>query len=172
MIVTTYGTLRNDIELFKKKEFHYIVLDESQQIKNPFSKNAKSAYSLKSKHRLALTGTPIENNSLELWSQFAFLNPGLLGNMDYFKRNFAKNIENHGNRMNSLKNIIDPFLLRRKKETVAKDLPEKQITVLYCDMTDEQRKAYEFWKEKYRRDIESSIREKGFLQSRFKILEG
>lgn len=172
LIVTTYGTLRNDIELFRKKEFHYIVLDESQQIKNPFSKNAKSAYSLKSKHRLALTGTPIENNSLELWSQFAFLNPGLLGNMDYFKENFAKNIEKDGNRMSSLKNIINPFLLRRKKETVAKELPEKQITVLYCDMTDSQRKAYEFWKEKYRRDIESSIREKGFLQSRFKILEG
>lgn len=174
IIVTTYGTLRNDIDIFKDNEFHYIVLDESQQIKNPLSKNAKSAYSLKSRYRLALTGTPIENNSLELWSQFAFLNPGLLGNMDYFKEMFAKSIEKDKDKakMASLKNIIDPFLLRRKKETVAIDLPEKQITTLYCDMEEEQRKIYDFWKEKFRSDIQETIQQKGFMQSRMKILEG
>ncbi len=174
IIVTTYGTLRNDIDFFKDYEFHYIVLDESQQIKNPLSKNARSAYSLKSKYRLALTGTPVENNSLELWSQFAFLNPGLLGNMDYFRETFAKSIEKDKDKdkMASLKNIIDPFLLRRKKETVALDLPEKQITTLYCDMDGEQRKTYDFWKDKYRKDIYDTIQEKGFLQSRMKILEG
>lgn len=174
LIITTYGTLRNDIDIFKKKTFHYIVLDESQQIKNPISKNAKSAYSLKSKHKLVLTGTPVENNSLELWSQFAFLNPGLLGNMEYFKKTFARSIEREKNKdkTESLKNMINPFLLSRKKETVAQELPEKQITTLFCEMDSKQRKIYNYWKDKYKEEIRDSITSKGFMQSRMKILQG
>ncbi len=174
LIITTYGTLRNDLEMFKKKKYHYVVLDESQQIKNPLSKIAKSVYSLKSKYRLVLTGTPIENNSLELWSQFAFLNPGLLGNMDYFRSSFSKCIDKDKDedKMAALKNMIHPFLLLRKKETVAKDLPDKQVTVVYCEMDDRQRKVYDFWKNKFREEIMESIHEKGFNQSRMKILQG
>ncbi len=174
LIITTYGTLRNDLDIFKKKKYHYVVLDESQQIKNPLSKIAKSVYTLKSKYRLVLTGTPIENNSIDLWSQFAFLNPGLLGNMDYFKTSFSKCIDKDKDedKMTALKNMINPFLLLRKKETVAKDLPDKQVTVLYCDMDDRQRKVYDYWKNKFREEIMESIHEKGFNQSRMKILQG
>lgn len=174
LIITTYGTLRNDAAIFKKKKFHYIVLDESQQIKNPLSKNAKSVFSLKSKYRLVLTGTPVENNALELWSQFAFLNPGLLGSIDYFRNTFTKSIEKNKDKdkIAALKSMINPFLLSRKKEKVAKELPEKQITVVYCEMEDRQRKIYDFWKEKYRYEIQNSIQERGFMQSRMKILQG
>ncbi|MBD3203747.1 hypothetical protein GF327_05600 [Candidatus Woesearchaeota archaeon] len=174
IILTTYGTLRRDKKLFSKKKFYYIVLDESQKIKNPRAKITKTVFSLKSDYRLVLTGTPIENNSLELWSQFSFLNPGLLGKMDYFKNTFSKKIEKDKDKekIKSLKNMINPFLLSRKKDLVAKDLPEKQITTLYCEMTPKQRKVYDSWKEKYRNEIKKTIKEKGFLKSRMKVLEG
>ncbi len=174
IIITTYGTLKNDEKILKNKNFHYIVLDESQKIKNPFAKVTKAAYTLKSKHRLVLTGTPIENNYLDLWSQFAFLNPGLLGNMDYFKESFMNSMEKtkQEERMAALRNMINPFILMRKKETVDQQLPEKQITTLYCKMNHEQRDAYESWKEKYRREIQESIEQHGFMQSKLKILQG
>jgi non-specific serine/threonine protein kinase len=160
--------------MFKDKEFHYIILDESQRIKNPLSKTAKEIYGLKSRHKLAMTGTPIENNSLELWSQFAFLNPGLLGNIAYFKETFAKSIEKEKDeyKTNALKNIINPFLLMRKKEMVAKDLPEKQISVSCCEMEPKQREIYDSWKAKIKSEIETAIKEEGFMKSRFKILQG
>ena len=127
IIITTYGTLRNDLEIFKDLYFQFIILDESQKIKNPLSKSAHSVYNLQGKNRLVLTGTPIENNHLELWSQFAFLNPGLLGGISYFRDYFMKIIdkEKQEEKNNSLRNIINPFLLIRKKSTVAKELPEK-----------------------------------------------
>jgi len=174
IILTTYGTLRNDADMFKDKEFHYVILDESQHIKNPLSKTAKKIYGLKSRHKLAMTGTPIENNSLELWSQFAFLNPGFLGNVDYFKNTFAKSIEKEKDedKTKALKNMISPFLLMRKKEMVAKDLPEKQISVSYCEMSPRQREIYESWKTKIKKEIETAVQEEGFVKSRFKILQG
>ncbi|MEA3378933.1 MAG: SNF2-related protein [Nanoarchaeota archaeon] len=174
IIVTTYDTLRNDVSMFKKRKFHYIVLDESQKIKNPLAKNTKSVFSLKSKYRLVMTGTPIENTSLELWSQFAFLNPGLLGNLEYFKRNFTKSIEKNKdkNKAKALRNIVNPFLLSRKKENVNEDLPDKQIIVIYCKMQNKQRAIYDFWKEKFRDEIQKTIKEKGFMRSKMKILQG
>ena len=118
LIITTYGTQRNDAEMFKETKFHYIVLDESQSIKNPLSKNSKSVFGLKSSYRLVLTGTPIENNTMELWSQFAFLNPGLLGNMEHFKRTFASRIESGKDKAKTdvLRGTLNPFLLCRKKK--------------------------------------------------------
>lgn len=174
LIVTTYGTLRNDTEIFKKMQFNYIILDESQSIKNPLSKNSKSVFGLSAKHRLVLTGTPIENNTIELWSQFAFLNPGLLGNMEHFKRAFASRIENSKNKEKSgeLRSIINPFILCRKKENVAKELPDKQVTLLHCDMEPKQREVYDYWKESIKEDIKETIRTQGFMQSRMKILAG
>ncbi|OQX21263.1 MAG: hypothetical protein BWK75_03470 [Candidatus Altiarchaeales archaeon A3] len=174
IILTTYGTLRNDADIFKDKDFHYVILDESQYIKNPLSKTAGEIYNLKSRHKLAMTGTPIENNSFELWSQFAFLNPGLLGNINYFKETFAKSIEKEKDehKTNALKNIINPFLLMRKKEMVAKELPEKQISVSYCEMEPKQREIYESWKFKIKNEIEDAINKGGFMKSRFKILQG
>ncbi len=174
LILTTYGTLRNDIEFLKEREFHYIILDESQQIKNPLAKSTQSAQQLNGKFRLVLTGTPVENNYLELWSQFSFLNPGLLGTMEYFKDAFIKSMdgEKKSERAVSLRNIINPFLLMRKKENVASELPDKQITTLYCEMDGEQRGMYEIWREKFKNEIKDSITKRGFVRSRFKILEG
>ncbi|MDI6729970.1 MAG: DEAD/DEAH box helicase [Candidatus Altarchaeum sp.] len=174
IILTTYATLRNDTDMFKNKGFHYVILDESQNIKNPLSKTTKEIYKLKAKHKLAMTGTPIENNSFELWSLFAFLNPGLLGNIKYFKETFAKSIEKEKDKhkTNALKNIINPFLLMRKKEMVAKELPEKQIFTSYCEMEPEQREIYEAWKFKIKKEIENAINAGGFMKSRFKILQG
>lgn len=174
IILTTYATLRNDIDMFKDKDFHYVILDEAQSIKNPLSKTAKEIYKLKAKHKLTMTGTPIENNSFELWSQFAFLNPGLLGNIKYFKETFVKSIEKEKDehKMNVLKNIINPFLLMRKKEMVAKELPEKQIFISYCEMEPEQREIYKAWKFKIKKEIEDAINAGGFMKSRFKILQG
>lgn len=174
LIITTYGVLQNDIDMLKNKVFYYIILDESQKIKNPLSKNARCVLRLNSSYRVVLTGTPIENNLLELWSQFAFLNPGLLGNVNYFKKVFMKNIgkDKDDEGMTSLRNIINPFLLMRKKSAVAKDLPEKQIITLYCEMNQKQRDFYEYWKEKFRGEIKDSIEKEGLAQSRFKIIAG
>jgi len=174
IIITTYGTLVRDIKLFQQCNYHYIVLDESQKIKNPLSKITRNIYTVKSNHRLILSGTPIENRSMELWSQFAFINPGLLGGIDYFKKTFTKTIDVNRDKtkMESLKNIVNPFILLRKKEDVEKDLPEKQITTLFCDMSEEQREVYDYWKEKYKSDILESIKVQGLMKSRFKILQG
>jgi non-specific serine/threonine protein kinase len=174
LIITTYATLRKDADIFGRKTFHYIVLDESQQIKNPLSKTARAIYGMNARYRLAMTGTPIENNSMDLWSQFAFLNPGLLGNIDYFKDTFVKSIERDGDaaKTSSLRNTIYPFLLMRKKDMVAKDLPEKQITVSYCGMSSKQRTVYESHRSRIRREIDTAIREEGIGKSRFKILQG
>ena len=174
LIITTYATLRNDADIFQKKTFHYVVLDESQHIKNSLSKTARAIYGMSSKYRLAVTGTPIENNSLELWSQFAFLNPGLLGNIKYFKDTFVKSIEREKDKAKTkaLRHMIYPFLLMRKKEMVAKDLPEKQISISYCAMNAKQRKIYASCRSRIRKEIEAAVREEGLARSRFKILQG
>lgn len=174
IILTTYGTLIKDASILKEIKFHYVILDESQKIKNPLSKSKKHASDLKGDYRLVLTGTPVENNYLELWSQFSFINPGLLGNMDYFKETFMRAMEKNKQeeQASALKNIINPFILMRKKETVAKELPEKQITLLYTEMGNDQREFYDIWKEKCKREIQSSLEERGLIKSRFKILQG
>ena len=174
LVITTYGTLRSDRELFGGKKFNYIILDESQHIKNPLSKTARAIYGMNCMHRLAMTGTPIENNSLELWSQFAFLNPGLLGNIEYFKGTFAKSIEKERDltKAKALRSMIYPFLLMRKKEMVAKDLPEKQVSVTYCEMEPGQRKIYDRVREEIRSDLKRTIEEDGIHKARFKILQG
>ncbi|MFH1436233.1 MAG: DEAD/DEAH box helicase, partial [Pseudomonadota bacterium] len=174
IVITTYGTLRADSDVFGGIDFNYVVLDESQQIKNPLSQVAACARGLKARHRLALTGTPVENNTLDLWSQFAFLNPGLLGGLDYFKRAFAAGIDRDGDadRAAALKNMIKPFILLRRKETVARELPDKQVTTLYCEMSSDQRKVYEGLKEAFRQEIAACIEAKGYGRARMKVLEG
>lgn len=141
-MLTSYGTLRRDIEFLKDVQFNYVILDESQFIKNPTSQTARAVRLLKAKHRLALTGTPVENNTIELWSLFAFLNPGLLGSLNYFKSAFARPIEEKGDQEAALllKKTIYPFILRRTKEEVEKDLPPKVENLVYCDMSPQQEK--------------------------------
>ena len=161
VILTTYGTVRNDFELLREYKFFYIILDESQYIKNPDSKIYKAVNQLRSKHRLVLTGTPIENSLTDLWAQINFLNKGLLGNYNFFKREFVNPIEKNidPKKKERLQQFIQPFVLRRTKQQVAKDLPDKLETVIYCDMTDEQKSYYEAEKSKIRNSIISSIEE-------------
>lgn len=173
-ILTSYGILRRDIDMLKQREFLYVVLDESQNIKNPVSINAQAARALKARHRLALTGTPVENNLNELWSQFTFLNPGMLGSERTFTENFSKPIEKFGDEQTStaLKQLIFPFILRRTKELVATELPPKVESTVYCDMVPEQLREYELWRQHFRESILKSIETVGLQRSKIKVLEG
>jgi len=159
IILTTYGIIRNDFELLKTFKFFYLILDESQYIKNPDSKVYKATIQLNSKHRLVLTGTPIENSLTDLWAQINFLNKGLLGNLRYFKREFVLPIEKKTDpeKKEKLQQFIQPFVLRRTKNQVAKDLPDKIESVIYCDMTEEQKSLYEEEKSKIRNSIMERI---------------
>ena len=174
LVLTTYATMRNDVEALKDHDFNYIILDESQNIKNPVSQTAKAAYILQGRHRLVLTGTPVENNTLELWSQFAFLNPGLLGSLNSFRALFALPIEKYGDEESAalLKKMISPFLLRRTKEEVAPELPEKNEQVFYCPMQPEQKKLYEQVRDQCRAEIMNLISTSGMNDARFKVLQG
>ena len=174
VVLSSYGVLLRDHELFSTFQFHYIILDESQKIKNPTSKTGKVVRTLKAKHRLCLTGTPIENNLTELWSQMAFLNPGLLGSFQNFNDSFVKPISknNDVDALNLLKKTIYPFILRRTKDVVALDLPEKTETIHFCEMEKSQEKVYKFWKNSIRLEILKEIDEKGIKKSGFKVMEG
>ena len=171
VILLSYHTLRIDIDFFCTFEFNYLILDESQNIKNAFTQTFRAIKRIKSGHRLALTGTPVENNTLELWSQMEFLNPGLLPGITDFKRNFSVPIEEFADKNASLKlkKIISPVILRRKKEEVITDLPEKEILVCYAEMHLTQRKAYNELKNYYQNEIKNIIRTKGVKRSRFEI---
>lgn len=174
LVVTSYSTLRNDIEIFKEFQFYYIVLDESQNIKNLSSQISRAVKILKSHHRLALSGTPIENNSLELWSLFDFLMPGFLGTRQWFKKEWAIPVEKYKDQARTalLRKMVYPFLLRRKKEDVEKELPEKTEIVESLQMDEQQLQLYAHTARYYRQEINEEIEAKGLSRSSFKILEG
>jgi len=173
LVITTYGVMLRDIDKLRKYKFHYAVLDESQVIKNPLSLTGKAARQLKAEHRLALTGTPVENGTIELWSQFAFLNPGLLGDLQYFKNEFATAIEKGQDESSAqiLRKMVFPFILRRTKDQVATDLPPRTERILFADMETEQEKLYNETREKYRNELMNTIESEGLNNARFKILE-
>jgi non-specific serine/threonine protein kinase len=174
VIITTYGTMLRDVAILRDYKFNTIILDESQAIKNPLSKSAKAACLLAADHRLVMTGTPVENNTFELWSQFAFLNPGFLGSMEYFKKEFATPIEAGLDEKSAvtLRKLIYPFILRRTKEQVAPELPPRTERVLYTDLDPQQKKMYAQTRERYRAELMGLIETEGFNDVRFKILEG
>ncbi len=174
IVLTSYGILRRDVDILREHEFLYVILDESQNIKNTISVNARAARALKARHKLALTGTPVENNLNELWSQFAFLNPGMLGSERAFAENFARPIERHRDESAStaLQRLIFPFILRRTKDLVVKELPPKVESTVFCEMEPEQKRMYEFWRRYYREQVMKSIESVGFQQSKFKVFEG
>jgi SNF2 family DNA or RNA helicase len=174
IIITTYGTLRSDIEMLMKLELDYCVLDESQAIKNPSSKVTKAAMLLHTKNKIALSGTPLQNNTFDLFAQINFLNPGMLGNKDFFKDNFATPIDKFQEQTTKehLRKLVFPFLLRRTKEQVAKDLPDKTEVTLYCEMGTQQRKIYDAYKNMYRARILGNIEQQGIESSQFAILQG
>ncbi|MBX2961362.1 MAG: ATP-dependent helicase [Cyclobacteriaceae bacterium] len=174
IVLTSYGITRLDIDLLKNFYFNYIILDESQVIKNPSSNIAKAVRELKSRYRLTLTGTPLENTTMDLWSQVSFINPGMLGSQSYFRQEYQVPIEKKGEEAKSkkLNSIIKPFVLRRHKSQVATELPEKVESIQYSVMTPEQEKRYEEAKSYYRGRILDLIDKEGLGNSRFMILEG
>lgn len=174
VVLTTYGILLREIERLLAYEFDTVILDEAQAIKNPVSESAKAARLLQARHKLTLTGTPVENNTIELWSQFAFLNPGLLGTADYFREGFANPIERQQDEAatKTLRKLVYPFILRRTKDQVALDLPPRSEKILWGEMEPAQRKLYNQTRDEYRAKILQLIEDKGIKDARFRILEG
>jgi len=170
LILTTYGTLRNDAVAFKDLRFDYLILDEAQAIKNADSVSAKSARLLQGDHRLALSGTPIENHLGELWSLFEFLNPGMLGAASVFKMtDAARNPDEDARKL--LARALRPFLLRRTKEQVLRDLPPKVEQTLYCELDSRQRARYDELREYYRETLLRRLRSDGIGRAKIQILE-
>jgi len=171
LVILSYHTMRNDIDLFQSLEFDYIILDESQYIKNSTSQSFKAVRTLKAEHRLSLTGTPIENSTLDLWSQMDFLNPGLLNTQKSYKARFARPIEMQNDKQAAerLKKLIFPFILRRTKEEVEKELPEKEVITVYSEMDQEQRQIYNTYREKYRKELSATLDERSVGQSTIEI---
>ncbi len=174
VIISSYHTIRQDIEIISAFKFQYVILDESQVIKNPASMLYKSMIQLRSEYKLVLTGTPIENSLSDLWTQLNFVNPGLLGNLSFFRKEYAKPIEKEQDDDTEirLKQLIKPFILRRTKEMVAKDLPPIAEQTVYCDMTEEQEKLYEEEKSSVRNSILKNIEMTGIEKSTIIVLQG
>jgi len=173
IILTTYAMVRNDIEQLKEEKFHMVILDESQNIKNLNAKASKAVMLLQADHRLALSGTPIENNLGELYALFRFLNPAMFGMASDFTKNYLNPIQKNDNKavVKELKKKIYPFILRRLKTEVLKDLPDKMEQTLFVDMTREQAKLYNQRRLMYKRAIREEIQNKGLKRSKLFILQ-
>ncbi|MDN4165560.1 DEAD/DEAH box helicase [Cytophagales bacterium LB-30] len=174
LVITSYGIVRLDSSLLQDFYFNYIILDESQAIKNPDSNIAKAVKQLKSRRKLILSGTPIENSTMDLWSQMSFVNPGLLGSQSFFKNQYLNPIEKKGDeeRIKKLYALIKPFILRRHKSQVATELPEKIENIRYCAMTPDQSERYEETKSQYRNMILEKIEKEGLKGSQLLLLQG
>lgn len=174
LVLTSYGTTRIDSDILSGFYFNYIILDESQAIKNPDSIISKAVRELKSRRKLILTGTPIENSTMDLWSQMSFVNPGLLGGETYFRKEYLIPIEKKRDEAKTrrLNALIKPFILRREKTQVARDLPEKVENIKFCDLSAEQREYYEKEKNTYRNLILDLIEQDGLQKSQMVLLQG
>ncbi|MGV3705684.1 MAG: DEAD/DEAH box helicase [Arcticibacter sp.] len=174
VVLTTYGVTRVDIDLLVQLQFNYIILDESQNIKNPASKAYKAVRQLKAKHRLILSGTPIENTVNDLWTQMSFINPGLLGNQTFFLNDFVNPIEKKKDEEKSrkLQALIKPFVLRRTKKQVAGELPEKTEQLFYCRMSEEQAEYYENVKSEYRNALLEALEDGTYVKTQIQVLQG
>jgi len=173
IILTTYGTLLSDIAFLKEQTFNVIVLDESQAIKNPDSKRYKAARLLKGRQRLVLTGTPVENNTFDLYAQLSFALPGLLGSAKSFADDYSTPIDKFQDtkRAQELQRKIHPFVLRRTKTQVAKELPEKTEMVVYCEMGAEQKRVYDLYKVEFQKFL-AGMNESELHSSSLHILQG
>jgi hypothetical protein len=174
IIITTYGITRVDVNEMQNFYFNYVILDESQNIKNPASKSFKSVRQLKSRHKLILSGTPVENSVGDLWTQLTFLNPGLLGTQAFFNEEYVQAIEKRKDedKAKKLQAIIKPFVLRRTKEQVAEELPAKTEQIFYCDMSEDQASYYEKTKSAYRNDLLSSMDDGSYAKKQVQLLQG
>ena len=158
LTVTTYALLRLDLDALSEREWTYAILDEAQAIKNPSSQTARAACKLPATHRLALTGTPVENRLEELWSLFRFLMPGLLGSLESFKERFVRPIETGStSARKALRSRVRPYVLRRLKSQVATELPPLTEQVLSCEMSDDQKRLYDTVRLAAREDVQQAL---------------
>ncbi|MBA3319892.1 MAG: DEAD/DEAH box helicase [Pyrinomonadaceae bacterium] len=172
LVLTTYGTLRRDAAHLKDARFDYVILDESQAVKNAGTESAKAVRLLRGAHRLALSGTPVENHLGELWSLFEFLNPGMLGASSVFQLTTggaSRKLEDETRIV--LAEALRPFILRRTKEQVAKDLPSKLEQTIYCDLEPEQRRLYDELRAHYRLALLNRVEREGINKAKIQILE-
>jgi hypothetical protein len=169
LILTTYGTLRLDAGYFKDFTFDYAILDEAQAIKNAGTASAKAARLLRADHRLVLTGTPIENRLADLWSLFEFLNPGMLGRNNVFKALGGNDPDRDA--LNAISRAARPLILRRTKQQVASDLPERNEQTIFCELEPPQRKLYDELRDHYRAALLGKIAKVGIKRSQIQILE-
>lgn len=169
VILTTYGTLRRDVMVLKDIPFDYVVLDEAQTIKNAGSQVAKASRLLNARNRLALSGTPIENHLGDLWSIFEFLNPGMLGRSTVFRTHAADADKPESREF--LARGLRPFILRRTKQQVAADLPDKIEQTLFCQMSEDQERLYAEMRDHYRQSLLGLIKNQGLAKSKMHVLE-
>ncbi|HNP02304.1 MAG TPA: SNF2-related protein, partial [Agitococcus sp.] len=173
IVLSTYPLLARDEELLKQHQYHLLILDEAQNIKNPRAKAAQVVRQLDAKHRLCLTGTPMENHLGELWSLFYFLMPGFLSSQELFNKNYRHPIEKKGDNQlrQKLVNRIKPFMMRRLKTEVAKELPAKTTIEVNVDMSESQSKLYEAVRVAMQANIQDIIAKQGFKRSQIAILD-
>jgi superfamily II DNA or RNA helicase len=171
VVLTTYGTLRRDALLLKDVEFEYAILDEAQAIKNANTAGAKAARLVRATHRLALSGTPIENHLGELWSLFDFLNPGMLGTSSSFARHGAAAARRDPEALEVLARGVRPFILRRTKAQVAPELPPRSELTIRCELQGTQRELYDELRDHYRASLLGRIQRDGLQKSKMQILE-
>jgi SNF2 family DNA or RNA helicase len=173
VIITTYSTMRNDVETISQLSFGVAVLDESHNIKNPGAQISQAVMKIRARFRLALSGTPVINNTFDLYSQLHFVVPGLFGSREFFRREYANPIDNFQDeeRTAALKKLTAPFILRRTKQQVAKDLPAKTETILWCRMNGRQRNVYEEILNSTRSNLFLEIKNKGLAKSKLSILQ-
>jgi SNF2 family DNA or RNA helicase len=174
LIITTYGTVRNDMDMLCRIKFRIALFDEAQNLKNPQSATAKACFDLNADQKLLLTGTPIENSITDLWSLMNLANPGYLGSYNKFVKSYGQKIEKegNGNKITELKKFVEPFILRRTKEQVAKELPKRHEQTLYCEMSSEQEKIYEKTKSYFRNELLQLINNNGIEKSKLYVLKG
>ena len=171
LVITTYGTLRQDIVQLKEIRFDYAILDESQAIKNHNSQAAKACRLLQADHRLAMTGTPVENHLRELWSLFEFLNPGMLGGSTAFSALIKNGHDTADSGVPLLGQALRPFVLRRTKDQVLTELPKKTEQTLVCEMPPKQRKQYDELREYFRAQLSDRVEQFGIKKSKIHVLE-
>lgn len=173
LVFTTYATMRNEVEKLKEESFYYLILDESQNIKNLNAQTTKAALMLRGQHRLALSGTPIENNLGELYSLFHFLNPAMFGSIGQFTEDYLTPIQrgNDKEATRQLRQKIYPFVLRRLKKEVLSELPDKIEQTLFVEMGDDQKRLYEQRRQFYAEAVKTQIREKGVQGAQFFIFQ-
>ena len=173
IVITSYALLRRDEAMLATLDLRYAILDEAQNIKNPMSATARAAKRLKADRRLALTGTPIENRLSEIWSIFDFVSPGLLGPLEKFEERYARPIDGGDQKAGRrLRATIHPFILRRTKSEVAKDLPEKIETDQFCELTGEQAALYAAVFKEVRAQVMGEVERQGMAKSHIQILAG